>query len=241
MAAAALLAYSARPVRAQVVPPAPPCNNIVGTTVTCTGNVSAGIATAAPYTVLNVNTLTANIAPASGVDGINFTSLGNVAINSNTGAFAIVTTGAGADGIEARSGLGTVTVNSTGDITSTNGRGIYAQSAGSTVDVTSKGTINANSAYGAIFARGSGAVTVDSTGDITAPNGPAIFAFSTGSTVVVTHHSGTITANPDCSLTPPLRPAGRSVLRRPYRRHHFDLRPRHLRGFGHRHRRRHPP
>ena len=72
-----------------------------GTIETCTGNQSAGIAIASPTTVttLNVNNLTTAIAPASGTDGIGFSSAGDVTITSNTGAFGITTTGSARTGL----------------------------------------------------------------------------------------------------------------------------------------------
>ena len=183
IAGGGLLFGYARSARAQVVPPAPPCNTVAGTEVTCTGNVSAGIASAAPYTILNVNTLTANITPASGVDGIGFTSTGSITINSDTGTFSILATGAFADGISAFSfSVRAVTVDSTGDITSANRYGIYARNFGpgaGAVSVTSDGAIQANS--GGINARSnSGAITIDSTGDVTSTNGGGIVARNDG-------------------------------------------------------------
>jgi hypothetical protein len=115
---------------AQTLPPAAPCNTVSGTTVTCTGNVSTGVLVnyGSSLRTLNVNTLTANITPASGVNGIRIVSdTGAVTVNSNTGAFSISTTGGGA-GIDARaSGSvagGEARVYSIGDITSAGGRGI---------------------------------------------------------------------------------------------------------------------
>ena len=71
-----------------------------------------------PVTTLNVNNLTQAITPASGTDGISFTSAGAVTITSNTGAFGITTAGNVANGIYAQStGAGAVTVTSTGNIT----------------------------------------------------------------------------------------------------------------------------
>lgn len=72
-----------------------------GTTVTCTGDQSAGIAngtdfTAPPVDTLIVKDLTGAIAPGASVDGINFGVAGgnNVTISSDTGGFGISTTGA---------------------------------------------------------------------------------------------------------------------------------------------------
>lgn len=133
-----------------------PCTvDVPGVEVTCSGDQSAGIASGADfpssYTTLNVNALTDDITPASGVDGINFTSGGNITINSDTGPFSIVTTGAGADGIFAYSnGGGTVNVDHTGDIVAT---------AGATDDA------HAIVAKSASIFTAAGSVTVDSSGD----------------------------------------------------------------------------
>jgi len=81
----------------------------VGTTATCQGNQSAGVSSNTDFNpavvnTLNVNALTTDIAPASGVDGIYFhrTGAGNaIVINSDTGPFDIIVNGANADGIDA--------------------------------------------------------------------------------------------------------------------------------------------
>ena len=182
VASAALFAYGGRPVRAQTVPPAAPCNQISGTSgeiVTCSGDVSTGVLinSGSPFSTLNVGNLTTNITPASGDDGIFFTSVGGVTVNSNTGPFAIIATGAGADGIEARStGAGAVTVTSSGDITSALATGIRAYSVSGAVAVTTAGTITAGG--DGIFAQtGNATVTVDNTADIFA-GARGIFASS---------------------------------------------------------------
>ena len=84
-AAVSVLVFGyARTAEAQiVVPPATPECSISGTTATCTGDVSVGIDANAPLTTLNVNNLTQDIAPGSGVDGINFrVGSGNITIDS---------------------------------------------------------------------------------------------------------------------------------------------------------------
>ena len=121
VASAALCAYGVRPVRAQTVPPAPPCNQIsgiAGAIVTCSGNVSSGVSLpngSGPFEVLNIGNLTTNIAPASGVTGVEFTSNGNVTLNVDPRPFGIITTDA--NGIFASSNGGFVTITSTADIT----------------------------------------------------------------------------------------------------------------------------
>ena len=67
-----------------------------------------------PFRTLNVFDLTTDIAPASGIDGVLFTSNGAVTLNVDPGPFSIVTTDA--NGIFASSNGGTVTINSTADI-----------------------------------------------------------------------------------------------------------------------------
>jgi len=178
-----------------------PCTTAVNV-ATCQGDQSDGITnqggtpdfTSPPVDTLNVNNLTANIAPASGVDGINFTSVGAITIIIDVTPYGIVTTGAGADGIFAQSSTGAITVDSTGDITANNARGIYARSfgAGTTVSVTSVGGVNGiQAASDGIYARSStGAVTVDSTGDITSDNSRGIFAANFGANAVSVTSAG---------------------------------------------------
>ena len=86
------------------VPPAGCTIDGTGTIETCIGNQSAGVtALPLPVTTLNVNNLSTAITPATGIDGIQFTSAGTVTINSNTGTFGITTaTGNHAYGIFAR-------------------------------------------------------------------------------------------------------------------------------------------
>ena len=162
-------------------------------TATCTGDQSAGIASGvdfpASYTTLNVNSLTQNIAPAPGTSGIGFQGSTNVNITSNTNPFSISVTGSGANGINATA-PGAITINHTGDITSTDGREIYAHSSlvGGSVYVQSSGTISAYRS--GINANARGAVTVKSSGDITSTHRYGIFAYSyvNGGTVNVTSH-----------------------------------------------------
>jgi len=191
-AAGALLYASPKPARA-----GPDACGLGGGVATCQGNQSAGIASgvdfAAGYTTLNVNTLTQNIAPAAGTDGINFTGTGAVTVNSNTGAFSIQTTGTG-QGIYARAGgANAANVTHTGDVTATNGNGIYAFSAGGGVTVNSTGDVTSTSSQG-IFARviGAGAVSVTHTGDVNAAT-DGIDAASTGGNATVAINGGTVT------------------------------------------------
>jgi uncharacterized protein with beta-barrel porin domain len=172
------------------VPPAGCTIDGTGTIETCIGDQSVGVtALPLPVTTLNVNSLTTAITPASGTDGINFTSAGAVTINSNTGTFGITTQGNNSYGILARSyGAGAVTVTSTGNITTagTGAYGIQATGFGA-VTVTSTGNITTAGfgAFGieALNNGGAGAVAVTSTGNITTSGSQAggILASTSGS------------------------------------------------------------
>ncbi len=163
-----------------------------GAVATCTGNQSAGIASgvdfnAPPVTTLDVNKLTQAIMPASGTDGINFTSTGDVTINSNTGTLGISTTGS--IGIYGHSSGGAVTVSSTGTITTagSGASGIYAGNLGAgAVMVTSIGNISTTG--GGIYAasHGGGAVTVTSAGNISTSGirASGITAYNTGGAAI---------------------------------------------------------
>jgi uncharacterized protein with beta-barrel porin domain len=148
-----------------------------GTVETCTGNQSAGIAITAPtpVTTLNVNNLTTAIAPASGTNGVSFTSAGAVTINSNTGTFGITTSNA--SGITAAGSSPTVT--STGNVTTAgyNAVGISAYARIGAITVTSTGNITTAGGYAhgiEASSYGGGAVTVTSTGNITTAGTTAV-------------------------------------------------------------------
>jgi uncharacterized protein with beta-barrel porin domain len=172
-----------------------------GTIETCTGDQHNGVVAAGPpVTTLNVNSLTTAIAPASGTDGIKFTSGGAVTISSDTGAFGITTAGAAADGIFARStGSGPVTVTSTGNITTagSSATGIVAYgNGGGAVTVTSTGNITTTGssfAFGILTLDLAGGTTVTSTGNITTAgsNSTGISARATGA--VTATSTGNIT------------------------------------------------
>ncbi len=155
---------------------APDACSVAGNVVTCTGDQSAGIASGADFAVppidtLNVNNLTQDIAPAAGVDGVNFTSVGDITINGDTGVFAITTSGNDAEGIFAlTSGGGNITVTQTGNFI-TSAAGIVARVNG-----------------------GSGNITVTETGNITTANifADGISATTTGGGNVTVTQTGTI-------------------------------------------------
>lgn len=159
----------------------------VGTTMTCTGDLSDGVIATNVVTVLNVNSLTTDIAPAAN-DGINFTSSGTIAIATDTGDFEIIASGVGAKGVYANaSGAGAVSVTHTGDITSGAGRGISAFSSSGAVTTDSSGIIQAD--LEGIYAKsdGAAAVSVSHTGDITSTSNRGIYAGSnTGMVTTVT-------------------------------------------------------
>jgi uncharacterized protein with beta-barrel porin domain len=174
VASTALFAYSGRPVRAQTVPPAPPCNTISGiggSIVTCSGNVSTGVLLSnggGPFEVLNVTNLTADIAPASGITGIEFTSNGAVELNVAPGPFSIFATEA--NGIFAASNGGTVTISSTADIITTGGSatGVQGSAQDSLLTITSSGDIatSGNNSFGIAAGTVYGDIIVNSSGDI---------------------------------------------------------------------------
>lgn len=170
VAAGALWLGMPRYARAQVVPPSAPCDDVSGTNVICTGNVSAGIKVTDPYTVLNVHDLTTNIAPASGVDGIYFHNTPSLTINSDTTPFAILVTGVSADGIDAVS-QGAVIITHTGDIDAGAGRyGIYAVAVGTALSVTSTGEVIGGQRGIEALNFGTGALTVTANGDVVGGN-----------------------------------------------------------------------
>ncbi|MET1414533.1 autotransporter domain-containing protein [Roseibium sp. HPY-6] len=185
-AGAGVLIGHSQPVTAQtVIPPSSGSCIVSGTSATCTGDVSSGVAASAPLTTLNVNNLTQDIAPASGVDGIDLTSTTaqDITIDVDLGSSSITSTGA-SNGIDARLGVflgnvdGNITVTSEGTVTG--GRdGINADHFGNgNTTITSTGAITAGTGNGIDASRegGDGAITITNTGDIDA-NGDGINAF----------------------------------------------------------------
>ena len=173
-----------------------------GTTVTCSGNLASGVLLSnggGPYSVLNINNLTTNIAPASGVTGVEFTSNGAAEVNLHPGPFAIITTDA--VGIFAASNNSTVTINSTADISTSGGSatGILASGQNALVSITSSGNIatSGNNAFGIAAGAVHGPVTVISSGDIAT--------------------SGTFSAGINVGHDRPIRHQRRRILRGPFR------------------------
>ncbi len=200
------------------------CAAQVGNSITCTGNLAAGVNFngVGGLTTLNVNTLTANIAPAGGTTGIYFNAVGAATLNSNTTPFAINTTGAGrgirvqalgADpitvnhtgnitsfdiGVQVESDGGGVTVNTTGNIVSTGNTGMYVADffpGNGGVNVTHVGNITANSE--GLQTYSAGGTTINTTGDITSATNEGIKVTEFGNAPVTITHTGDITSDDD--------------------------------------------
>lgn len=120
------------------------------------------------YTTLNVNNLTANVTPASGTDGILFTSNGTVELNAHPGPFAIFATDA--TGIFAASNTSTVTIRSSADIftTGSGATGLQGSGQDALLTIVSSGDIatSGNNAFGIAAGTVYGDIIVTSTGDI---------------------------------------------------------------------------
>ncbi len=189
-----------------------PCTT-AGTTQTCTGDQSTGVANPpAGISILDVNNLNQAIAPTAGMAAIFFRSStgGDVTINSDTGSFGITTNGI--QGIVAVSqgngNTGAVTVNNTGNISTIGTAAIEAESLpnlnGNAGPVTVNNTGNITARVGITaetFTNGggfAGAITVVNVGNIVTTS-DAIFARAEASSgdaggVTVTN-TGNITAN----------------------------------------------
>lgn len=228
-AAAAMVGY-ARSARANCAGPATTltCNGVIAGTA-APGVVNSGIVVPGGYNILNVNSITANITPAAGTNGILFLSAGSIAITSNTGTHDIITAGGASlygNGIRAYSTGSGVTVDHTGDIIATAGTSTQGVRVGnnnaSALDVTTNGNVSARysgilvrsygalgsaditidstgnvsstlfAGIGAINYAGTGAVSITSTGDVSGPRG-AIIATSAGGNATV-DSTGTLTA-----------------------------------------------
>jgi len=165
LAAGALCAAS--PAGVQAAPD--PCTGVG--VVTCSGNQSAGVENPPPgTTVLNVDSLTSNIAPAigSGQPGILFFDNGNITLNSATGPFRIITSDDFVDGIVAQSG-GAVKVTTSGGIAI---KGLFANGinllsfTGGAVNLTSSSDISLEQGGNGILAYSDGTVALTSSGAI---------------------------------------------------------------------------
>jgi uncharacterized protein with beta-barrel porin domain len=191
--------------------PGPCAENPVGSgVVTCSGNQSDGIDTTlsppfpAVTTVLNVNSLTADITPPAGSfqPGILFFGSGDIALNSATGPFRIVISDDFTDGIVVLSD-GAVTAATSGNISINGlaGNGINLSSfAGGDVNLTSSSGISlANGGGGSgIVLFSDSNVAVGSSGAILVTGDGAGISATAGLHVSVTSSGPiTITGNGD--------------------------------------------
>ena len=158
-----------------------------GTTLDCSGNLSGGVNIDATSVVnaLDLSGVTRNITPATGVSGIRFISNGAVNIESNTGRYSILATGANADGIKAQSyenggqNIGDISINHTGKIKSEKGFGVWAETDGS-ISLTTNGAIEAGKDAINLHGTMGGAITIDVTSDLTSTGGAGIAASTNG-------------------------------------------------------------
>ena len=180
-------------MRKRCLLPPPAISIIGGSIVTCSGNLSTGVNLAngaGPFQVLNVGDLTADIAPASGIAGIEFSSNGSVELNVDPGPFGIFATDANA--IFASSNTGAVTIASTADISTTGNGATAIQGAvqNSLLTITSSGNIatSGNNAFGIAAGTVYGDIIVNSTGDI-ATSGTFSAGINVGSIGAIGHHA----------------------------------------------------
>jgi hypothetical protein len=173
--------------------------HLSGSIVTCSGNVSSGVSLpngSGPFDTLNIGNLTTNIAPASGVTGVEFTSNGNVTLNVDPRPFGIVTTDA--ERHIAASNGGFVTITSTADITTTAAPASASKGSvqSSALTITSSGRISTsgNNAFGIAAGTVYGPITITSTGDI-ATSGTFAAGINAGSIGTYGTTDGAITIN----------------------------------------------
>jgi uncharacterized protein with beta-barrel porin domain len=171
-----------------------PCTGVG--TVTCSGNQSAGVDNPPPgTTVLNVNSLTRDIAPdpATGRPGILFFGTGNISLVSATGPFAIVQRGTFTDGIVAESDQA-VNVTTSGAIsvggTFANGINVISD-AGGPIAIATSSKISLANGGDAISADTAGGIAVSSSGALSVV-GDGIGISATGGLRVVVNSSGGI-------------------------------------------------
>ena len=160
--------------------------------VTHTGDITAGIGRGVYATSFSggLTVITAGNITSANTDGI-------FAQDYATGAVKVTHTGgdisAANDGVSAQSSGGGVTVNTTGNITSTGGRGIYAGDTTGAVSVTHTGGDIISVADDGIKAVSAfGGITINTTGNITSTGGRGIVAQAFNGANVVTHQGGTV-------------------------------------------------
>jgi len=161
-------------------------------TLTCTGDlVGTGVSDGGidvpvvpgVYTVLGVNGLYDPITPGDGTSGIRFNTSGDIQITSYADIHA---KGNDASGIDARtSGAHSVTIMSTGSVTSDLSYGIQVHGETGDVYVKSMGNVTANRA--GIYVYSDGAVEIHSTGDVSGSGGNsgiAVRGNTTGNVII---------------------------------------------------------
>ncbi|WP_170416506.1 autotransporter domain-containing protein [Ruegeria atlantica] len=190
-------------VQAQVVPGDPQCTTS-GTTVSCSGDLQAGVAVAEPVETLNVNNVDAEgIAPATGVEGISFVSeAGDLTLNADTtGSGGIITSGNGTRGImvDHQGPNGNINVSSNGDVNAI-GDGIRLRTDVGDVTLTSMGDVTSMQDEAIDIDVEDGNVTVDSVGNLSTQTGmgeEAIRIDVDGDGDVTVRSTGNITTNQD--------------------------------------------
>ncbi len=150
---------------------------VTGGTAVCEGDLSAGLdADGPPLTNLTVQNLTSLIAPAAGIEGIDFDIAGdgNATLTFSAPPFGLGTTDA--NGIDVLvGGSGNITINATGDITTqgASGHGIEA-------DVTNDGNVFVQAQGRITSARNGIDAGVNGNGDVTIMSSATIISGSRG-------------------------------------------------------------
>lgn len=184
-AAAASMVLAAQAAAAPTVPPNPPCGDVAGVAVTCTGDLSAGVSivqtsSSPAYAKLTVKDLLGDVDPGTKTNGIQFMSskAGAVEVFSDLGPNAIkvdgiIITNLPALGILAQSSNDYARAVSTGNVIATTGARGISVSGQTGAYLKSTGTITADGT--ALAVRGStGKVTFISNGAVTSTSGTAI-------------------------------------------------------------------
>ena len=189
-AAGAMVACGGLAVQAQSVAPQPQCTTS-GTTVTCRGDLSAGVAVDGgdgTYTSLIIKDLSNDIEPPQGTGAIKFTSTDDdININLDTGNFEITSMNEGSYGILAY-GNADVNISTTGGILTTGVNSTAIQATASrngNIDLLINSNINTSGTNsGGILANadGGGNIRIEINSDIetSGNDSPAIFAKAVG-------------------------------------------------------------
>lgn len=157
--------------------------SINGTIQTCTGLLGDGVSATNPVETLIIEGVTGKVWPdVAGVNAIDFQSTGPITIISDTGKFETIAVDA--DGINANTTGGSITISHDGDIVSDNGYGVRTTSLGGT-SIIVDGDIE--STFSGISARnddGGSTLYIYHEGDISS-GGPGIDALSSSTGVEV--------------------------------------------------------